>query len=123
MANRAGITPDAWQSDLLRSQARQMILLCSRQAGKSTVSSILAIHEAVYNPDSLILLLSPSLRQSQELIPQTAGRLQRSRIAAAAAGNRRISLETSARQRFENHRSSGQRSHHSRLFGRGAADY
>jgi hypothetical protein len=67
MANRAGIVPDAWQSDLLRSEARQMILLCSRQSGKSTVSSILAIHEAIYQPNSLILLLSPSLRQSQEL--------------------------------------------------------
>ena len=67
MAQRAGIQPDAWQSDLLRSDARQMILLCSRQSGKSTVSSILAIHEAVYQPNSLILLLSPSLRQSQEL--------------------------------------------------------
>jgi hypothetical protein len=67
MAERAGILPDNWQSDLLRSDARQMILLCSRQSGKSTVSSILAIHEAVYQPNSLILLLSPSLRQSQEL--------------------------------------------------------
>lgn len=67
MANRAGITPDDWQADLLRSDAKQMILLCSRQAGKSTVSSILAIHEAIYQPNSLILLLSPSLRQSQEL--------------------------------------------------------
>jgi hypothetical protein len=67
MAQRAGIVPDAWQSDLLRSDAKQMILLCSRQSGKSTVSSILAIHEAIYQPNSLILLLSPSLRQSQEL--------------------------------------------------------
>jgi phage terminase large subunit-like protein len=67
MAQRAGITPDQWQADLLRSDARQMILLCSRQSGKSTVSSILAIHEAIYCPNSLILLLSPSLRQSQEL--------------------------------------------------------
>ena len=67
MAKRAGITPDGWQSDLLRSDAKQMILLCSRQSGKSTVSSILAIHEAIYRENSLILLLSPSLRQSQEL--------------------------------------------------------
>jgi hypothetical protein len=67
MANRAGIEPDAWQSDVLRSDARQMILLCSRQAGTSTVSSILALHEAIYQRNSLILLLSPSLRQSQEL--------------------------------------------------------
>jgi hypothetical protein len=67
MANRAGLVPDDWQADLLRSDARQVILLCSRQSGKSTVSSILALHEAVYKPNSLILLLSPSLRQSQEL--------------------------------------------------------
>ncbi len=67
MARRAGLMPDAWQSDLLRSDARQLILLCSRQSGKSTITSILALHQAIYKPDSLILLLSPSLRQSQEL--------------------------------------------------------
>lgn len=67
MANRAGISPDDWQADLLRSDAGQMILNCSRQAGKSTISSVLANHEALYKDDSLILLLSPSLRQSQEL--------------------------------------------------------
>ncbi len=67
LAERAGMTPDAWQADLLRSKARQMILLCSRQAGKSTVSSLLALHEAMYTPSALVLLLSPSLRQSQEL--------------------------------------------------------
>jgi hypothetical protein len=67
MARRAGITPDAWQSDLLRSDAKQLILNCSRQSGKSTVCAVLAVHEALYTPDSLVLLLSPSLRQSQEL--------------------------------------------------------
>jgi hypothetical protein len=67
MAQRAGITPDVWQSDLLRSDARQVILNCSRQSGKSTISAVLAVHEAIYTGGSLVLLLSPSLRQSQEL--------------------------------------------------------
>ena len=66
-ARRAGLNPDPWQADLLRSRSRQMILLCSRQAGKSTSTSILALHEALYREVSLVLLLSPSLRQSQEL--------------------------------------------------------
>ncbi|TAK32389.1 MAG: hypothetical protein EPO21_15330 [Chloroflexota bacterium] len=44
-----------------------MILNCSRQAGKSTVSSILCLHEALYYPPALVLLASPSLRQSGEL--------------------------------------------------------
>lgn len=64
---RSGLQPDDWQADLLRSDAEQMILLCSRQAGKSTVSAHLATHEANYGPPAPILLLSPSLRQSQEL--------------------------------------------------------
>lgn len=67
LARRAGLEPDAWQAELLRSTARQLILLCSRQAGKSTVTSVLALHEALYAPGALVLLLSPSLRQSQEL--------------------------------------------------------
>ncbi len=67
MADRAGIVPDAWQADLLQSEAKQMILLCSRQSGKSTISAVLGLHQAIYTPDSLVLLLSPSLRQSQEL--------------------------------------------------------
>ncbi len=67
MALRAGIEPDDWQADLLRSDAKQMVLNCSRQSGKSTITSILALHQAIYTDNSLILLLSPSLRQSQEL--------------------------------------------------------
>ena len=66
-ARRAGLEPDPWQADLLRSDARQTILNCSRQSGKSTTTALLAAHEAEYRPGSLILVLSPSLRQSQEL--------------------------------------------------------
>ncbi len=67
LAARAGLDPDPWQADLLRADTRQAILLCSRQSGKSTTTAILATHQAVYTPSSLVLLLSPSLRQSQEL--------------------------------------------------------
>lgn len=67
LADRAGIAADPWQADVLRSGARQLIMLASRQSGKSTISSVLAVHEAVYRPGALVLVLSPSLRQSQEL--------------------------------------------------------
>jgi phage terminase large subunit-like protein len=42
-------------------------MLCSRQSGKSTTSAVLAAHEAVYTPGALVLILSPTLRQSGEL--------------------------------------------------------
>lgn len=67
MALAAGIHPDPWQARVLRSTSPRLLLNCSRQTGKSTVTSILSDHTACYDPGALILLLSPSLRQSQEL--------------------------------------------------------
>ncbi len=67
LAQRAGITPDPWQAEVLRSHASRMLLNCSRQSGKSTTTGVLAVHTALYEPGALVLLLSPSLRQSQEL--------------------------------------------------------
>src|SRR5947199_3237788 len=62
-----GLQADPWQQEVLSSQARQLLLCCSRQSGKSTVTAALALHEALYGPGSLVLMLAPSLRQSQEL--------------------------------------------------------
>jgi hypothetical protein len=67
LAQQAGITPDAWQTQVLRSTAPRLLFNASRQAGKSTVTSVLAVHTALYRPESLVLLISPSLRQSSEL--------------------------------------------------------
>lgn len=67
LARRAGIEPDGWQADILRSSARRTLLNACRQSGKSTTTGILAVHEAVYAPGSLCLMLSPGLRQSGEL--------------------------------------------------------
>ncbi|MBI4748640.1 MAG: terminase [Acidobacteria bacterium] len=66
-ARCSGFHPDIWQADLLCSPSPQNILLCSRQAGKSTVTSFLALHQALFYPRSLILLLAPAERQSKEL--------------------------------------------------------
>jgi hypothetical protein len=44
-----------------------MLLLCSRQSGKSQTAAALALLAALLQPSSLVLLLSPTLRQSGEL--------------------------------------------------------
>lgn len=62
-----GIAPDPWQAEVLRSTSQRILLNCCRQSGKSTVSAALAVHTALYQPGALVLLLSPTLRQSQEL--------------------------------------------------------
>lgn len=66
-AHSLGVTLDPWQESLVKRDSRREILNCSRQAGKSTVAALLALHEAVYRPGSVTVLISPSQRQSSEL--------------------------------------------------------
>jgi hypothetical protein len=74
----AGLAPDPWQADLLRSPAARLLVLCSRQAGKSTAAAALAVRTALLRRGSLTLLLSPTLRQSGELFRDKVLRLWRS---------------------------------------------
>lgn len=67
MQERLGIRPDPWQARVLSWRGKRLLLNCSRQSGKSTTAAGLALHRAKYEPGSLILLISPSLRQSGEL--------------------------------------------------------
>jgi hypothetical protein len=86
-----GEQPDSWQRQLLRSRARQVLLNCSRQSGKSTCTAALALHQALYQP-GLILLLAPALRQSLELF-----RKVKAFAAALDLPNEAIEAETSLR--------------------------
>jgi hypothetical protein len=64
--------PDDWQRTLLESDARRALLLCCRQSGKSTATAAIALRQALFSPESLVLLVSPSLRQSGELFRKVA---------------------------------------------------
>ena len=46
-ARLLGIDPDGWQERLLRSDASRVLLLCSRQAGKSTMAALIGLHRAL----------------------------------------------------------------------------
>jgi hypothetical protein len=67
--------PDEYQAELLRGDYDRVLLLAARQRGKSQVAAGLALKQAILQPDSLVLLLSPSLRQSGELFRDKVMRL------------------------------------------------
>src|SRR5215217_2750630 len=92
-AKKLGIVPDGWQEDFLRSSADRVLLNCSRQSGKSTMSAMIALHRALYHPGSLVLCLAPALRQSQELFGKVAGFYRDLGRAVAPQGERKLSLE------------------------------
>ena len=58
--------PDPWQTEALLSSLA-LLLNCARQTGKSTIVAILALHQLLYFAGSLVLIISPSLRQSSEV--------------------------------------------------------
>jgi len=92
-AEKLNIAPDRWQGSLLRSEAPRVLLNCSRQSGKSTTAAILALHRALYHPGSLVLVLAPALRQSQELFGKVADFYRALGRPVSPKGERRLSLE------------------------------
>jgi hypothetical protein len=92
-AGKLGILPDKWQEDFLRSSADRVLLNCSRQSGKSTMSALIALHRALYHPGSLVLCLAPALRQSQELFAKIAGFYRDLSRPVAPQAERKLSLE------------------------------
>lgn len=88
----AGMAPDPWQADVLTRAASEAfdraLLLCTRQGGKSTVTAALAARAAMARPGALVLLLSPSLRQSSELFLKV---LQFYRAAGEPVATRNVS--------------------------------
>lgn len=64
----AGMCPDPWQAELVRTRSRRVLVLSCRQAGKSTATAALALSTALRREGATVLLVAPSLRQSTELM-------------------------------------------------------
>ena len=95
--------PDKWQEEVLRYEGDKMILNCCRQAGKSTITAVKALHRVLFFPGSLVLLISASMRQSSELfkkvttelnkLPDQPKRVEDNRLSLTlATGSRLVSL-------------------------------
>lgn len=98
-ARGLGLTPDPWQEQVLRWTGKRLALNCCRQAGKSTTTSYLALHRAVTVPKALVLLISPSDRQSAELFRKVTDAMGRmgSRPALTEDNKRSLTFENGSR--------------------------
>ena len=67
-----GYKLDDWQKKVVRFDGRQLAMNCSRQSGKSTAAACKAVYTALLYPGSLILIVSPSQRQSGEMFRTVA---------------------------------------------------
>src|SRR5215213_2696148 len=92
-ARALGLEPDGWQEELLCSTSDRVLLNCSRQSGKSTISGVIALHRALYYPGSLVLCSAPALRQSQELFGKVLDFYRDLGRPVKSAAERKLSLE------------------------------
>ena len=90
---RLGFVPDTKQELLLRGRMRRVLLNCSRQWGKSTLTAAKAVHRAYTVPDSLVVVLGPGARQSAEFLRKAAGFTRRLGIRPRGDGDNEMSLQ------------------------------
>ena len=58
--------PDPIQSEILNHPAHRLILLCTRQFGKTQITALKALHFALTHPGALVVVASPCERRSAE---------------------------------------------------------
>ena len=89
---KLGFTPDEKQRQILDSDAKQGLLNCCRQFGKSTVMAAKALHHALHHPNCTVIIASPSARQSREMMRKCKDFARFLRMKARGDGDNRISL-------------------------------
>lgn len=96
-ARRLNWIPDDWQGSVLDSEARQIIILCSRQTGKSTTTAVKVAHKGLFHPGALILLLAPSERQSIELMHKAKEFIEQEGVASTSLTRTRAEFANGSR--------------------------
>jgi hypothetical protein len=84
---------DDKQTQILTGEHYRLILCCTRQWGKSTVTAAKAVYHAYTRPKSLTLVVSPSERQSREFLRKAKQFVQDLRIRPRGDGDNRISVQ------------------------------
>jgi hypothetical protein len=89
---KLGFVPDGTQTRVLETGSKRVLLNCTRQWGKSTITAAKATHHAATVAESLTLVVSPSARQSAEFVRKAAGFTRRLGIEPRGDGDHEMSL-------------------------------
>jgi hypothetical protein len=100
VAADCGVTLDSWQADVVRSQDQRLILLCARQTGKTLTTAFKAVATAVLKSGALILILSPSQRQSSEMFRVVLGLLKKLKDGPAIVAESALRCELENKSRI-----------------------
>jgi hypothetical protein len=93
LAALAGIEPDPWQAQILQSASGRICMLAARQTGKSTVAALVALAAAMRVAGAIVLIVSPSERQSKLLLDAITRLFRRAGRPVPAVSEGKLSIE------------------------------
>jgi phage terminase large subunit-like protein len=67
-AKSCGFYPDPYQTDALMARERRRIFLWGRRCGKTATCAIMALWTAMFRKDASVIIISPTLNQSREML-------------------------------------------------------
>jgi hypothetical protein len=89
---RLGFSPDPLQMQVLDSEVHRGLLNCTRQWGKSTITALKAVHCAYMAPETLVLVVTPSERQSGEFLRKASAFVRKLGERTRGDGDNEVSL-------------------------------
>jgi hypothetical protein len=89
---RLGFIPDEQQRRVLEATAKRGILNCSRQWGKSSVAAVKAVHHVATGAGRLVMVASPTERQSAEFLRKAEGFVRAAGFEARGDGDNAHSI-------------------------------
>jgi hypothetical protein len=90
--NWFGFEADAAQARVMDSTSKRVILNCTRQWGKSTVTAAKAVHHALSKAESLTIAVSPTARQTGEFLRKAAEFVRALRRPVKGDGSNEMSI-------------------------------
>lgn len=94
-----GVEPFDYQKEFIDSEERHSIIASGRQIGKSRMCAWIALHHAITNAYSTVLITAPSLRQSGNLFDQLYTEIDKSALSNSEWG---IERDTQTVIEFDN---------------------
>lgn len=94
--SRLGFFPDQLQEELLGAGSTDLghrrMVNCTRQWGKSTLATVMAVHRAYFRAKSLVVVACPTEKQSAELVWKARDFMKKLGLRQRRDGSNRISL-------------------------------
>jgi hypothetical protein len=97
---QTGLFPDDWQREICRASDLRILMLVCRQAGKSSTAAAIGVSRMLGQPDTPVIIVCPTERQSNELLRKAKDYLRNLALPIRMEGEAATKIELTNRSRM-----------------------